>query len=54
MLKDDLMIFGCDVNKPSPTDKSQNRKHDSNSTESMAAVNSSQLLFLLINNLILK
>ncbi len=35
------MIFGCDVNKPSPTDKSRNRKEAVETTESIAAVTGS-------------
>ena len=33
-----VMIFGCDVNKPSPIDKSRNKKETVETIESIAAV----------------
>ena len=36
-MDDDVMIFGCDVNKPSPTDKNH-RGSAEEMTESVAAV----------------
>jgi hypothetical protein len=35
------MIFGCDVNKPSPVDKSRNKKETVETIESIAAVTKS-------------